>query len=57
MLSLFKTTTAQSTTGVGAEFIYIICAVVGGCLLTGGGEYGAPCATRRRRVTPTAGWT
>jgi simple sugar transport system permease protein len=36
MLSLFKTTTAQSTTGVGAEFIYIICAVVGGCLLTGG---------------------
>lgn len=36
MLSLFKTTTAQSTTGVGQEFIYIICAVVGGCLLTGG---------------------
>ncbi len=36
MLELFKTTTAQSTTGVGEEFIYIICAVVGGCLLTGG---------------------
>jgi simple sugar transport system permease protein len=36
MLSLFKTTTAQSTTGVGQEFVYIICAVVGGCLLTGG---------------------
>ena len=36
MLNLFKTTTAQSTTGVGQEFIYIICAVVGGCLLTGG---------------------
>jgi simple sugar transport system permease protein len=36
MLSLFKNTTAQSTTGVGEEFIYIICAVVGGCLLTGG---------------------
>jgi len=36
MLTLFKTTTAQSTTGVGAEFVYIICAVVGGCLLTGG---------------------
>jgi simple sugar transport system permease protein len=36
MLNLFKTTTAQSTTGVGDEFIYIICAVVGGCLLTGG---------------------
>ena len=36
MLTLFKTTTAQSTTGVGQEFVYIICAVVGGCLLTGG---------------------
>jgi simple sugar transport system permease protein len=36
MLKLFKTTTAQSTTGIGEEFIYIICAVVGGCLLTGG---------------------
>jgi simple sugar transport system permease protein len=36
MLSLFKTTTAQSTPGVGQEFVYIICAVVGGCLLTGG---------------------
>ena len=36
MLSLFKLTTVQSTTGVGEEFIYIICAVVGGCLLTGG---------------------
>ncbi len=36
MLSLFKSTTVQSTTGVGQEFIFIICAVVGGCLLTGG---------------------
>ncbi|MEJ7834196.1 MAG: ABC transporter permease [Nocardioides sp.] len=36
MLSLFKTTTVQSTSGVGQEFIFIICAVVGGCLLTGG---------------------
>jgi simple sugar transport system permease protein len=36
MLTLFKTTTAQSITGVGQEFVYIICAVVGGCLLTGG---------------------
>ncbi len=36
MLSLFKTTTVQSVTGVGQEFIFIICAVVGGCLLTGG---------------------
>ena len=36
MLSLFNTSTVQATTGVGQEFIYIICAVVGGCLLTGG---------------------
>ena len=36
MLALFKTTTVQSVTGVGQEFIFIICAVVGGCLLTGG---------------------
>jgi simple sugar transport system permease protein len=36
MLELFKNTTASSTTGVGEEFIFIICAVVGGCLLTGG---------------------
>jgi len=36
MLSLFKTTTVQSVTGVGQEFVFIICAVVGGCLLTGG---------------------
>ncbi len=36
MLQLFKTTPVQSTTGVGQEFIFIICAVVGGCLLTGG---------------------
>ena len=36
MLLLFKTTTVQSNTGVGQEFIFIICAVVGGCLLTGG---------------------
>lgn len=36
MLQLYKTSTVQATTGVGQEFIYIICAVVGGCLLTGG---------------------
>lgn len=36
MLTLFRTSTVQSNTGVGQEFIYIICAVVGGCLLTGG---------------------
>ena len=36
MLLLFTTSTVQSNTGVGQEFIFIICAVVGGCLLTGG---------------------
>jgi simple sugar transport system permease protein len=36
MLSLFAVSSVQATTGVGQEFIYIICAVVGGCLLTGG---------------------
>ncbi|WP_134766723.1 ABC transporter permease [Nocardioides sp. 1609] len=36
MLLLFRTSTVQSNTGVGQEFIYIICAVVGGCLMTGG---------------------
>ena len=36
MLMLFTTSTVQANTGVGQEFIYIICAVVGGCLLTGG---------------------
>jgi simple sugar transport system permease protein len=36
MLALFKTTSVQSTAGVGQEFVFIICAVVGGCLLTGG---------------------
>jgi len=36
MISLFRTSPVQANTGVGQEFIYIICAVVGGCLLTGG---------------------
>lgn len=36
MISLFRTSTVQANTGVGQEFIFIICAVVGGCLLTGG---------------------
>jgi len=36
MLMLFDVSTVQATTGIGQEFIYIICAVVGGCLLTGG---------------------
>jgi len=33
---LFNVNTVQSGEGVGKEFIYIIAAVVGGCLLTGG---------------------
>lgn len=36
MLQLFDVSTVQATTGIGQEFVYIICAVVGGCLLTGG---------------------
>ncbi|MFC5931207.1 ABC transporter permease [Cryobacterium melibiosiphilum] len=36
MLMLFDVSTVQATTGIGQEFIYIICAVVGGSLLTGG---------------------
>lgn len=36
MLQLFDVSTVQATTGIGQEFIFIICAVVGGCLLTGG---------------------
>ena len=33
---LFSFNTVQSGEGVGNEFLYIICAVIGGCLLTGG---------------------
>ncbi len=36
MLQLFAVSTVQATTGLGQEFTYVICAVVGGCLLTGG---------------------
>jgi simple sugar transport system permease protein len=36
MCALFKTSSVQSIAGVGQEFTFIICAVVGGCLLTGG---------------------
>lgn len=35
-LGLFDVGTVQATSGIGDEFVYIICAVVGGCLLTGG---------------------
>jgi simple sugar transport system permease protein len=33
----------QSKEGIGLEFVFIICAVVGGCLLTGG--YGSVLGT------------
>ncbi|UAL28986.1 ABC transporter permease [Nocardioides rotundus] len=36
MHNLFQYSTVQSGQGVGYEFIYIIAAVIGGCLLTGG---------------------
>lgn len=36
MILLFESSSATSERGVGQEFIFIICAVVGGCLLTGG---------------------
>lgn len=36
MHNLFQYNNVQSATGVGYEFIYIIAAVIGGCLLTGG---------------------
>jgi simple sugar transport system permease protein len=36
MNQLFQFNTIQSGQGVGNEFVYIIAAVVGGCLLTGG---------------------
>ena len=36
MHTLFEFNTIQSANGIGNEFVYIIAAVVGGCLLTGG---------------------
>jgi simple sugar transport system permease protein len=36
MHTLFLFNTIQAGQGIGNEFVYIICAVVGGCLLTGG---------------------
>jgi simple sugar transport system permease protein len=36
MHNLFQYNTVQSGQGIGNEFIYIIAAVIGGCLLTGG---------------------
>ncbi|QAY68830.1 ABC transporter permease [Xylanimonas protaetiae] len=35
-VALFRFGTAQSSSGIGQELVYIICAVVGGCVMTGG---------------------
>lgn len=35
-IALFRFGTAQSSSGIGQELIFIICAVVGGCVMTGG---------------------
>jgi simple sugar transport system permease protein len=43
LIEAFELRSMQSKEGVGLEFIFIICAVVGGCLLTGG--YGSVIGT------------
>jgi simple sugar transport system permease protein len=35
-INILRYTTAQANEGIGLEFQYIIAAVIGGCLLTGG---------------------
>jgi simple sugar transport system permease protein len=62
MIALFQSSTVTSATGIGEEFIYIICAVVGGCLLTGGygsaigAALGALIYGMTRQGIPYAGW-
>lgn len=36
MMNIVRLRSAVASQGVGEEFVYIICAVIGGCLLTGG---------------------
>ena len=48
MHMLFAFDAVQSGEGVGNEFLYIIAAVIGGCLLTGG--YGSAIGGADRRV-------
>jgi len=43
IIEAFELRSMQSKEGIGLEFIFIICAVVGGCLLTGG--YGSVIGT------------
>ncbi len=62
MIALFQSSTVTSATGVGDEFIYIICAVVGGCLLAGGygsaigAALGALIYGMTAQGIPYAGW-
>ena len=59
---LFNFASVQSGLGVGNEFIYIIAAVVGGCLLTGGygsaigAAIGAFIFGMTTRASSTPGW-
>jgi simple sugar transport system permease protein len=43
IIETFELRSMQAKEGIGLEFIFIICAVVGGCLLTGG--YGSVIGT------------
>jgi len=62
MAVLFQTTRSNVTEGVGQEFFYIIAAVLGGCLLTGGfgsivgAAFGCLILGMTQRGIPLAGW-
>jgi simple sugar transport system permease protein len=59
---LFQTNRSNVLEGVGQEFFYIICAVLGGCLLTGGfgsivgAAVGCLILGMTQRGIPLAGW-
>jgi simple sugar transport system permease protein len=59
---LFQTNRSNGLEGVGQEFFYIICAVLGGCLLTGGfgsivgAALGCLILGMTQRGIPLAGW-
>jgi simple sugar transport system permease protein len=59
---LFQTNRSNVLEGVGQEFFYIICAVLGGCLLTGGfgsivgAALGCLILGMTQRGIPLAGW-